>query len=219
MNWKRTVLKKSDIYAIIDTKLFPPKSFSRRIRSLLKNNVKIFQLRDKYSDLKTIIRYAFRLKKLIKNKGLLIINDHAHVALICDADGLHIGQKDISIELARKILGQDKIIGVSANNLTQAIRAQDNKADYIGCGSLFETKTKLDKTIIDKKIINHLIKKISIPLFFIGGITPDRLRLLKDYKIKRIAVCRALATSKNIDKTIFEFRKALKEINLSNNTR
>jgi len=210
MNWKNNVLRKSDIYAIIDTKLFPKKSLCKKIPTLLKNKVRLFQIRDKNSDLKSTLSYALELKRLLGGKALLIINDSPEIAILAQADGLHVGQEDIPIKLARKILGNRKIIGASSTSIRQAIEAQKDKADYIGFGSIFETKTKKDHTVINRQEICQLIKKIRVPLFFIGGITPERLQSLKNYRIKKIAVCGALAKSKNIDKTIAQFRDILK---------
>jgi len=208
MNWKRNVLRKSDIYAVIDTQQIARKNISKFVKALLKIKVRIFQLRCKNLKFEEILKLALRLNKLTDNKALLIINDYPEIALLSDADGLHIGQKDISLNFARQLLGSDKIIGVSCNNLSQAINAQKNRADYIGFGSLFNTKTKQSIKIINTNSLKAL-NRIQLPVFLIGGISAKKLKQSKIPKIKKIAVCTALTKSKYISKTVSDLRGLL----------
>ncbi|MBN2693215.1 thiamine phosphate synthase [bacterium] len=136
--------------------------------------VKIVQYRNKNGDAKTLYKEALELKNICKSKGaLLIINDRVDILLAVDADGVHLGQNDIPYPVARKILGKEKIIGVSTHSLQEATIAYYGNADYIGFGAIFKTSTKEDA--LQEQGIQKLkdIRKLDIPIVAIGGITID----------------------------------------------
>jgi thiamine-phosphate pyrophosphorylase len=143
--------------------------------------IRIIQLREKHQPKKEIYKEALLLRALtLKHKTTFIINDYVDIALAIDADGVHLGQEDMPIKEARKILGKNKIIGISTHTLKQAIEAQAEGADYIGFGPIFHTTTK---NAGRPKGVNALIeikRHIKIPVVAIGGITfenvPDVLR-------------------------------------------
>ncbi|MFC1645619.1 thiamine phosphate synthase [Candidatus Omnitrophota bacterium] len=206
---KRDALKKSGIYAILDIKTCHKKNTTKLTQNLLKNNIKIIQLRDKDSAWQEVLRKAYRLKKIINDKALLIINDFPQICILTGASGVHLGQKDLSLKFARKILGDNKIIGISCHNIKQAERAQRNGADYIGFGPIFKTPTKKYCKPIGTKEIGILKKKVKIPFFLIGGIDTQQLKTIKSHKINRIAVCRALCQAKDLNKKIRQLRSYL----------
>ncbi len=170
----------------------------------------IIQFRDKHSNKDSILECAFLLRKLLWNPDVLfILNDYLDIAKIVDCDGVHLGQNDTSIEVARKILGKDKIIGLSCHNLKQALLAQEKGVDYIGIGPIFPTPTKPEYKAIGPDIIKQLKKKIKIPFFLIGGITRYKIDQLLSLGAKRIAVCRAVLKAKNIPSAVKYFSEQL----------
>ena len=199
---KRNALKNSDIYAILDIGTCRKRNISKLIKGFLKKKIKIIQLRDKNSDWKEIFKKALLIKKIIKNRALFVINDYLEICILSNSDGVHLGQKDLSLKSARKILGKDKIIGISCHNIKQAKLAQREGADYIGFGPIYKTPTNKQYRAIGIKKINLLKKTIKIPFFLIGGIDNPQLKILKPLKINRIAVCRALCKTKNVSKKI-----------------
>ncbi|MDD5352293.1 MAG: thiamine phosphate synthase [Candidatus Omnitrophica bacterium] len=202
------MLKKSDIYAILDVGTCR-NNISNLIINLIKNNIKIIQLRDKKSSWKEILEKAYLIKKIIKNKAIFIVNDYPEICLLANADGVHLGQDDLCLKSARDILGKDKIIGISCHNIKQAEFAQKGGADYIGFGPIFKTPTKRECNPIGFRKIKLIKNKIRIPFFAIGGIDSPGLKILKPLKIKRIAVCRALCKTKNTGQAIKNLRNLL----------
>lgn len=161
-----------------------------------------------------MLKDALRLKGIFQDKKtILIINDHADIAKVVDADGLHIGQDDLPIKEARKILDKETIIGVSCHNLKQALIAQKEGADYIGIGPVFKTLTKPGCRIDGPGALKALRGHIKIPVFAIGGISRNNLKQVKDKGISKVAVCRDICLSKNIPKAIKDFKKALNDSN------
>ena len=133
------------VYAITDSKSGKNKNFLEYCEDLLKGGAKILQYREKNRDSKKLLREAQALRKLtLKYKALFIVNDYLDIALLSEADGIHLGQDDLPIREVRKILGYDKIIGISTHNPQEAQQAIADGADYIGVGPIFHTETKED---------------------------------------------------------------------------
>ena len=132
-----------------------------------------------------------------KYNSLFIVNDRLDIALASDADGVHLGQDDIDIKTARKLLGTSKIIGVSANNLTDINKAVKDGCDYIGVGPVFPTLTKKSKKPLGVEKIKALTKDIKIPWFAIGGINKETISSLKNSGIKKVAVVSGLLNSED----------------------
>ena len=167
------------------------------------SGIDIVQLRDKTSDKAIIIRRARLLSKfLAARKILFIINDYIDVAKVVDCDGVHLGQSDLSLGIARCILGKDRIIGVSCHNLKQALMAQWQGADYIGIGPVFATPTKPEYPPIGLEVIKEVARDIRIPFFAIGGINKDNLREVLAAGAKRVALVRAIGQSLEIKEII-----------------
>ncbi len=210
MNSKKELLKKSRLYLILDKKVFVNKSSSGLVNKACPAGVDIIQLRDKESKREDILKDALFLHKLLlKRKVLFIVNDYPDIAKITDSDGVHLGQHDTSIGVARRILGKDKIIGVSCHNLKQAIQAQELGADYIGFGPLFPTPTKPEYPAIGLNPVRYLKKKIKIPVFAIGNINQDNLSAVALAGARRVAVCRAILEAENMTHAVKYFAKML----------
>lgn len=194
MSWKKKLLAASRLYAIIDKQVARPRSVFALARKIKRNQYQIVQLRDKQASIDKFIQEARVLSELFKKKKVaFIINDDLAVAKIVDADGIHLGQKDLSIRVARKILGKDKIIGVSCHSLAQARQAQANGADYISIGPVFATPTKPEYKPVGLGLLKKVKGKIRIPVFAIGGINHKNLNQVLASGIKRVAACRAVS--------------------------
>lgn len=207
---RKTLLKESRLYAIIDKKVSAQHSIFNIVGKIKGSGVDIIQFRDKESKKEDILRDAFLIHKLLLNtKKLFIINDYLDVAKIVDSDGLHLGQADTPIEIARRILGKDKIIGISCHNLKQALQAQSKGADYIGIGPIFSTATKPEYEPTGLNLIKALKDKIKIPFFVIGDINLNNINRILSAGAERIAVCRAILKAKDISLAIKDFSRIL----------
>ena len=153
----------------------------------------IVQLREKHLDHDAFLKEAKRFVALCREKGAVsIINDDVDIALAADADGVHVGQEDLAAGRAREVLGPDKIVGVSAHNVTEALAAQAAGADYLGVGAAFVTGTKTDAKPITRETIRAVTAAVEIPAVAIGGITRENLPQLSGCGLAGVAVVSAL---------------------------
>lgn len=205
------LLKKSRLYAIVDKKACAKKSPREIAQRLKQGGADIIQLRDKISDKKDLIKTALQLKTVLaRSRCLFIINDFLDIAKIIDCDGVHLGQNDVSVKTARKILGEHKLIGVSTHSLRQARAAQKKGADYIGVGPIFETRTKNGcRKGLGTGILGQIKKVIRIPFFAIGGINAVNINEVLSKGSRRIALCSALCKAGRIKSTTAYFKRLL----------
>ena len=173
----RNKFRNSHLYVITDRTLSRGRSITQVIAKAIAGGAGIIQLRDKESTSKKLVQDSFSLRELTKEKNVIfIVNDRVDVALAVNADGVHLGQDDFPINLARKIIGEDKIIGVSVGNVEEAIQAVKDSADYVSIGSIFPTQTKPDAgDAVGTQIITEIKKHVNVPLVAIGGITADNI--------------------------------------------
>lgn len=177
------------LYLVTDRDLLKNTDLYTAVEEAIKGGVTLVQLREK--DLTTLEFYntALNIKKVTDKYNIpLIINDRMDIALAVNASGVHIGQKDIPCTIARKILGNDKILGVSATTLSQAIKAEKEGADYIGVGAIFHTSTKQDANPVSIDMLKEIKETLSIPVVAIGGITIKNIHQLDSSNIDGIAV-------------------------------
>ncbi|MET3504745.1 thiamine phosphate synthase [Halalkalibacter oceani] len=165
-------MKDFQLYAITGEAFHPGRDLIEVMEEAIRGGVDIVQLRDKTSSKRDVLQKAKALRELTKKYGVpFIVNDHIDVALAVDADGIHLGQDDLPLAEARKIVGPDKIIGISTHQIEEARAAQAEGADYIGVGPIFETKSKVD--VVDPvttAYIQQVAAEITIPFVAIGGI-------------------------------------------------
>lgn len=210
MKSKKKLLEKFYLYLIIDKKVCGYRPMVNIISKIKNEGRNIIQFRDKESKKEVILENAYRFRKLLLNtSNIFMINDYLDVARLIDSDGIHLGQDDLSIQLARKILGKDKLIGISCHNLSQAIKAQDNQVDYISIGPVFATDTKPQAKAIGLELLKEIKRKIKIPFFVIGGINEDNINRVLSCGAKRVAMCRAVCRAKNVIKTIRNIKNQL----------
>jgi thiamine-phosphate pyrophosphorylase len=172
--------------------------FLNIIEESLKGGVSVVQLREKKAETLDFYNLALKVKEITQKYNVpLIINDRIDIALAIDADGVHVGQSDMPAKTARSMIGEDKILGVSAANIKEAKKAQRDSADYIGVGAVYPTNTKDDATSVPKKELKEIVKSVDIPVVAIGGITQENAHKLNDCGIDGLSVVSAIMEAKN----------------------
>ncbi len=171
----------------------PSETLINTVEAALQGGLKLVQYRDKESSDRQRIEIAHQLRQLCDQyDALLIVNDRVDIALAVDADGVHLGQQDIPIDLARQIMGSNKIVGRSTTNRAEMERAIKEKADYIGVGPVFATPTKAGKTPVGLDYVNYAAQNAPMPWYAIGGIDEDNLADVLAAGAQRAAVVRAI---------------------------
>ena len=170
-----------------------------QIAAAIDGGAGIVQLREKHLDHDAFLKEAKRFVALCREKGAVsIINDDVDIALAADADGVHVGQEDLAAGRAREVLGPDKILGVSAHNVDEALAAQAAGADYLGVGAAFVTGTKTDAKPITRETIRAVTAAVEIPAVAIGGITRENLPQLSGCGLAGVAVVSALFAQSDV---------------------
>lgn len=168
-------------------------SYGEMTLKVLRAGVRCVQYRDKDRSRREIYGEADRLRRLTRKfNAVFIVNDYADIALGVDADGVHLGQDDLPIKEARKIMGREKIIGISTHSLEQAVIAEQEGADYIGFGPVFHTITKDAGRPKGTDMLREIKSKVRIPLVAIGGINIENVRLVFDTGVDAVAVASAI---------------------------
>jgi thiamine-phosphate pyrophosphorylase len=199
--WENTMKPKIDytLYLVTDRDLMTADSIEECVRQAISGGCTVIQLREKTASSYEFYDTALRLRAITASLGVpLIINDRADIALAVDADGVHVGQKDLPYEVVRRIVGPDKIVGVSTHTLKQAKLAEKMGADYIGVGAMFATGTKSDATPAGVDVLRNIRKEVNIPMVAIGGISKNNVSLLTDTGVDGIAVVSAVVAEHDI---------------------
>ena len=208
--------KKEDLllYAVTDRSWLRGETLYAQVEKALKGGATFIQLRDKELNEEAFYQEAVELKKLCHQyKVPFVINDNVEIAKKMDADGVHVGQSDMAACDVRKILGEDKILGVSAQTVEQALLAEQMGADYLGVGAVFPTGTKTDAVEVDAETLKAICAAVKIPVIAIGGIKADNLSELSGSGICGIAVVSAIFAAEDITETTKELKeKTLKMI-------
>ncbi len=171
-------------------------------RESIRHGVDIIQLRDKLGKARDTLRCFKGILREVNGRVPVIMNDRVDLAIAAGADGVHLGQDDIPVKDARRMLGPKIMIGVSCQSYEHARQAQNEGADYIGFGSVFKTLTKPERNPMNLDLLKKVVREVSIPVFAIGGIAPENIAVLRGIGVKHFAVCRAICMAKNIEKAI-----------------
>ena len=198
MPWKKNLLKKANLYLILDREVNSYEQLLELARASIPCGIDIIQLHDKAGLPKDILKFAGKMQKLLNRRIPFIMNDRIDLALASGACGVHLGQEDVPVKIARQLMGPRAIIGASCQTLGQAQAAQAFGADYIGFGSVFKTPTKPQRQPMNLHRLAEVIHKVKIPVFAIGGISKDNVVVLREHGVQRVAVCRAISKAKNI---------------------
>lgn len=164
----------------------------------------VIQLRDKHAGTRTLLRKAMAIKKELSDRALFIVNDRLDVALAADADGVHLGQDDMPADIARRILGPDKIIGVSVSSIEEARKAVADGADYLGASAVFATPTKTDADAIGLEGLQAICRSVKIPVVGIGGIKKENSHQVISAGAAGIAVVSAVVSAQDITRAAAE---------------
>lgn len=187
------------LYLVTDRGVLGERDLIQSVEAAIKGGTTIVQLREKNCSSADFYELALKVKEVtLKYNIPLIINDRLDIALAIKADGLHIGQEDLPLTVARKIVGKDMIIGVSATTLEEALIAQEQGADYVGIGSVFPTSTKLDAKSVSLDQLHEIREAISIPIVGIGGINEENVTDLMKMKIDGVAIVSAILGKEDI---------------------
>ena len=195
-------MKKEDIdysvYLVTDRRNKTDDEFLNIIEEAIKGGTTIVQLREKTASTKEFYDLALKVKEITSKYGVpLLINDRIDIALAVDSEGVHIGQDDMPADIAREIIGEDKILGVSASTVEEAKKAEIDSADYIGSGAVFPTSTKDDADSVSKEELKEIVDSIDIPVVAIGGITVENAHTLKGSGIAGFSVVSAIMSAED----------------------
>lgn len=196
------------LYAVTDRHWLKDETLENQVEKALQGGATFLQLREKSLDNDIFLAEAKEIQKLCKKYQVpFVINDNVDIALAIDADGVHVGQSDMEALDVRKRLGPDKIIGVSAQNVQQALLAQKHGADYLGVGAVFPTGSKDDAEDVSFETLKAICQAVDIPVIAIGGITKENVSELKGSGICGIAVISAIFAQKDIKAATKELKK------------
>lgn len=192
-------MKELKFYLVTDSDILRDRDFYNSIEEALKGGVTMLQLREKNASGKEFLEKAIKLRELTKKYNVkFIINDRVDIAMLCDADGVHVGQSDIPANKVREIIGEDKIVGVSARTVEEALTAKENGADYLGVGAMFTTRTKLDAKSVSIEKLKEIQEVIKLPVVAIGGLSLSNIDKLKECNVDGYAVVSAILGAENI---------------------
>ncbi|MCL2600558.1 MAG: thiamine phosphate synthase [Treponema sp.] len=188
------------LYLVTDRELMAADSIEECVEQAILGGCTVVQLREKTASSLEFYQTALRVREITSWLGVpLIINDRVDIALAVNAAGVHIGQNDLPYGKVRQIIGPDKVVGVSASNLPEALAAADMGADYLGVGAMFATGTKTDANITGMDELRRIREKVKIPIVVIGGISKETVPLFAGTGIDGIAVVSAVVANRDAD--------------------
>lgn len=201
----------ADLYAITDNALSLNRPVIEVVKQLLDAGIRIIQYREKNKSSNSMLKDCIAIKKLTEEaNACFIVNDYVDIAVLCNADGVHLGQDDLPIDKVRELIGKEKIIGLSTHSPQQAQKAIEMGADYIGVGPLYPTKTKKD--VCEPVTISYLdwvVSHIAIPFVAIGGIKQHNIQEVIQHGAKCCALVSEILSAPNIPLRIQELRQAI----------
>jgi len=184
---------------VTDRSWISDRSLNEDVKKALEAGVTFLQLREKNIDKESFLKSAMQLKSLAADyKVPFVINDDVEIALASDADGVHIGQNDMTVIGARQKIGRDKILGVSVRSVEEAKYAERLGADYLGVGAVFITDTKLDAADVSYEVLKEICASVKIPVVAIGGINDKNITQLEGSGVYGVAVISAILAQKDI---------------------
>lgn len=199
------------IYLVASKEQKSEDKFLNIVKEALKAGVNIVQLREKELNTLEFYNLALKVKRLCDEfKIPFLINDRIDIALAVDASGVHIGQKDLPLKIARQILGDEKLIGLTINHKSELVNLQ--KADYIGVGAVFPTPSKKECMVLGIDGLKEIVNLSPLPVVAIGGIDHANISLLKGIAIDGVAVIRAIMDAKDPSKSVFNLKQAFESL-------
>ncbi len=200
------------LYLVTDRGLAKSGSLEEVVEKAVQGGVTLVQLREKEGDTGELYEKAKALKEILAPYHIpLIIDDRIDIMLAVDADGVHVGQSDMPADVARKLIGLDKILGVSAHNLEEALKAEKDGADYLGVGAMYPTATKKDASFTSKKELEKIRNTVHIPLVAIGGINSKTIPDFAKDSVDGFAIVSAIMTAENPKQTAGELKRLIQK--------
>ena len=208
---KRKNINNKDIYCILCEELSNGKSNIEVVKILIDSGIEIIQYREKEKSMLEKYNQCLEIRKLTKESGaIFIVNDHVDLAKAVNADGVHIGQDDLPIEVVREFVGDEMIIGLSTHSIAQAKEAVKRGADYIGVGPIFKTDTKKDVCApVGFEYLDFVVNNIDLPFVAIGGIKQGNILDIINHGAKTVAMVSEIVCAKDISKKIKNIRKLI----------
>lgn len=201
------------LYAVTDRHWLGDETLYDQVKKALDGGATFVQLREKKLDREDFLAEALEIQKLCKKYGVpFVINDEVSIAKDIDADGVHVGQSDMEAMDVRKVLGPDKILGVSAQTVEQAIIAEKHGADYLGVGAVFATGSKDDADDVSHETLKAICEAVSIPVIAIGGTTKDNVSELAGSGICGVAVISAIFGQNDIKKATEDLKASVEKM-------
>ena len=205
----------TSLYFITDSTGFEESEFLRRVESALQGGVTILQLREKNKSTREYIALAEKVHALTRQYSVpLIIDDRVDVALAVNAEGVHLGADDMPVAAARRILGEDKIIGATAKTVAWALDAATQGADYLGVGAIYPTTTKVKTVLTSTDTLRDICKAVSIPVNAIGGLNRDNIDVLYGIPLAGICAVSAIMKAANPKTAAAELKARAQELAL-----
>ena len=205
----------TSLYFITDSSGFSEEEFLRRVEAALQGGVTFLQLREKEKSTREYLALAEKVHELTKKYQVpLIIDDRLDIAMAVDAEGVHLGQSDMPVHIARRIFGPDKIIGATAKTVPQALEAWQQGADYLGVGAIYPTTTKVKTVLTSPETLHEICKAVPIPVNAIGGLNQDNIDILAGIPIAGICVVSAIMKAIDPKQAAIELRARAKELGL-----
>lgn len=203
----------TQLYFITDSTGLTEGEFLYRVEEACKGGVTLIQLREKDKTTREYISIAEKVHEITQRYDIpLIIDDRVDVALAINAEGVHVGQSDMPVDIARKLMGNDKIIGATTKTVSQAVEAYEKGADYLGVGAIYPTTTKVKTVLTSVDTLKEIVKAVPVKVNAIGGLNRDNIHVLKDSGIDGICVVSAIMKSENPRTAAEELKTAFAEV-------
>lgn len=205
----------TSLYFITDSTDLSEEEFLRRTEAALQGGVTLLQLREKNRTTREYLSLAEKVHELTRRYGVpLLIDDRLDVAMAMDAEGVHLGQSDLPIHMARRILGPDKIVGATAKTVPQATEAYEQGADYLGVGAIYPTTTKVKTVLTSTDTLRDICKAVPIPVNAIGGLNKTNIDVLCGIPIAGICVVSAIMKADDPRQAAIDLRDRAKELGI-----
>ena len=205
----------SSMYFITDSTNYSEEEFLYRVEQALMGGITLLQLREKDKSTREYIDLAEKVHTLTKKYNVpLIIDDRVDVALAIDAEGVHVGQSDMPVSMARELMGNDKIVGATTKTVEQAVEAYAQGADYLGVGAIYPTTTKVKTVLTSTETLGNICSAVPIPVNAIGGLNKDNIDVLKGIPIAGICVVSAIMKADDPKQAAVELQTRAKELGL-----
>ena len=205
----------SSMYFITDSTNYSEEEFLYRVEQALMGGITLLQLREKDKSTREYMDLAEKVHTLTKKYNVpLIIDDRVDVALAIDVEGVHVGQSDMPVSIARKLMGDDKIVGATTKTVEQAVEAYAQGADYLGVGAIYPTTTKVKTVLTSTETLGNICSAVPIPVNAIGGLNKDNIDVLKGIPIAGICVVSAIMKADDPKQAAVELQARAKELGL-----